>query len=524
MARRLRFWYFNSMVAHVSTLALQGLHGLPVQVEVQVTSGLQGIYIIGLPSNAVKESRDRVRGAFHALGISLPDKRVTVNLSPADLAKDGSHYDLAIALGLLLAFGVVPDDAAHGVVAMGELGLDGTVRPVPGCLPAALHAAGNGARVMLVPAANGPEAAWAGQSSSLGGGMAVFGVNSLHELIRHLRGEELMAVVQPVARGKDGVAWGDLADIRGQEGAKRAAEIAAAGGHHLLMSGPPGSGKSMLAARLPGLLPALSPAEALEVSMIHSVAGTLGAETEGGLVTARPFRDPHHSASSVALTGGGLKAKPGEMSLAHRGVLFMDELPEFPRTVLETLRQPLETGTITISRASAHVTYPARFQLIAAMNPCACGYLGDPQKGCKKQPVCGQDYTTRLSGPLLDRFDLRVSVPAVKVSDLSLPPAKEGTEAVAARVARARAIQTARYAATGGKVVCNAELSGKLLDEFCPLNAEGQKLLQTAAEKMGLSARGYHRVMRVARTIADLAGEADIGRPHLAEALAYRVL
>ncbi|PZP39687.1 MAG: AAA family ATPase [Pseudomonas fluorescens] len=513
------------MVAHVSTLALQGLHGLPVQVEVQVTGGLQGIYIIGLASNAVKESRDRVRGAFHALGIALPDKRVTVNLSPADVAKDGSHYDLAIALGLLLAFGIVPDDSAQGLVAMGELGLDGSVRPVAGCLPAALHAASTGARLMLVPAANGPEAAWAGQSSSLQGGMAVYGVESLHQLIRHLRGDELMMPLNPKARNNTALLAGDLADIRGQEGAKRAAEIAAAGGHHLLMSGPPGSGKSMLAARLPGLLPMLSPAEALEVSMIHSVAGTLGADAEGGLMTARPFRDPHHSASSVALTGGGLKAKPGEMSLAHRGVLFMDELPEFPRTVLETLRQPLETGTITISRASAHVTYPARFQLIAAMNPCACGYLGDPQKGCKKQPVCGQDYTTRLSGPLLDRFDLRVSVPAVKISDLNLPPAKEGTAEVAARVARARALQTARFAALDGKgVVCNAELNGRLLDEFCPLNEDGRKLMTTAAEKMGLSARGYHRVLRVARTIADLAGEEHIGKPHLAEALAYRVL
>lgn len=519
-------WYFNGMVAQVQTLALQGLHGLPVQVEVQVTGGLQGVYIIGLPSNAVKESRDRVRGAFHALGISLPDKRVTVNLSPADVAKDGSHYDLAIALGMLAAFGVVPADSLDGLTVMGELGLDGSVRPVAGCLPAALHAAGHGARCMLVPAANGPEAAWAGQASSLGGGMAVLGVANLAMLVRHLRGEELIAPLQPAARGSKGVAnGGDLADIRGQEGAKRAAEIAAAGGHHLLMSGPPGSGKSMLAARLPALLPGLSPAEALEVSMIHSVAGTLGADVEGGLMTDRPFRDPHHSASSVALTGGGLKAKPGEMSLAHRGVLFLDELPEFPRAVLETLRQPLETGSITISRASAHVTYPARFQLIAAMNPCACGYLGDPQKGCKKQPVCGSDYTARLSGPLLDRFDLRVSVPPVKASDLSLPAAKEGTAQVKARVATARELQRARFAAAGeGGPVCNAELTGRLLDEFCPLGPEARTLLNTAAEKMGLSARGYHRVLRVARTLADLAGEAHIGKPHVAEALAYRVL
>lgn len=504
------------MIAHVQTLAFQGLGGLPVQVEVQVTGGLQGIYIIGLPSSAVKESRDRVRGAFHALGIALPDKRVTVNLSPADLAKDGSHYDLPIAVGLLAALGVVPADAADGLVVMGELGLDGSVRAVPGCLPAALHAAASGARWMVVPATNAGEAAWAAQD----GGMGVLGPANLGQLVRHLRGDELLPAVKPGVRAAEGGVQGlDLRDIRGQEGAKRAAEIAAAGGHHLLMSGPPGSGKSMLAARLPGLLPPLSPAEALEVSMVHSVAGTLGGD---GLVTARPFRDPHHSASPAALTGGGLKAKPGEMSLAHRGVLFMDEFPEFPRAVLETLRQPLETGSITISRASAHVTYPARFQLIAAMNPCPCGYLGDTSKGCKKQPGCGQDYLAKLSGPLLDRFDLRVAVPAVKASDLGLPPAKEGTAEVAARVTMARELQRARYGAGGP--VCNAELSGRLLDEFCPVDSEGRALLQTAADRMGLSARGYHRVLRVARTLADLGGDAAIRKPHLAEALAYRVL
>lgn len=505
------------MLARVMTVALQGLNAVPVPVEVQVAPGLPAFNVVGLPSNAVKESRERVRGAFHALGVGLPPERITLNLSPADLPKDGSHYDLPAAMGLLVATGVVPADSTEGMVVMGELSLDGRVQAVSGCLPAALHAAGQeGVRWMVVPSANAAEAAWAARD----GGMGVLGVDHLSQLIRHLRGDELLTPVRPAPVAADVVAGApDLRDIRGQEGAKRAAEIAAAGGHHLLLSGPPGSGKSMLAARIPGLLPPLSPAEALEISMIHSVAGLLPG---GGLVTRRPFRDPHHSASPVALTGGGLKAKPGEMSLAHRGVLFLDELPEFPRAVLETLRQPLETGNIMISRANAHVSYPARFQLVAAMNPCACGYFGDPARGCKKQPGCAGDYQARLSCPLLDRFDLRVTVPPVKPSDLTQPPAKEGTAEVAARVAAARALQQARF--TGTSLTCNAELGGALLDSYCQLDTDSRTLLNQAAERLGLSARGYHRVMRVARTIADLAAEPHILRTHVAEALAYRVL
>jgi magnesium chelatase family protein len=504
-----------AMVSIVTTLALQGLEATPVRVEAQVSGGEFGIHVVGLASGAVRESRERVRGAFHALGLSLPPKRVTINLSPADLAKDGSHYDLPMAVAILATLGVVPADSGDGWAMMGELGLDGTVRAVSGCLPAAVQAGGmaesHGIRGFVCPAANAEEAAWSG--------VTVLGIGSLGQLIRHLRGEEVVAPTLPSARAPAALReMGDLRDIRGQEIAKRAAELAAAGGHHLLMSGPPGSGKSMLAARMPGLLPPLSAAEALEVSMIHSVAGVLGVEG-GGLVRTRPFRDPHHSASAVALTGGGMKAKPGEMSLSHRGVLFLDELPEFPRPVLETLRQPLETGAITISRANSHVTYPARFQLIAAMNPCSCGHYGDASKGCKGA-ACAAAYQAKLSGPLLDRFDLKLAVPAVKASDLSLPPAKEGTADVAARVAKARALQTARYE---GKIVCNAELSGSLLDVFCPLDTESRTVLNTAAERYGLTARGYHRVVRVARTLADLAGEENIRRPHVVEALAYRV-
>jgi magnesium chelatase family protein len=507
------------MVARVLTVALEGLKVTTVPVEVQVTPGLAAFNVIGLPSGAVRESRDRVRGAFHALGLSLPAKRITVNLAPANVEKDGSHYDLPIALGLLIALGAVPSDAAEDWLVLGELGLDGRVNPVVGCLPAAIHALGEGLRALGVPQANAAEAAWAAPEGELG----VYGLAHLGPFIRHLRGEEVLPPTRAQAHTSASPGGPDLADVRGQETAKRALEVAAAGGHHLLMSGPPGSGKSMLAARLPGLLPRLGAAEALEVSLIHSVAGMLGAADGGcGLVTTRPFRDPHHSASPASLTGGGLKAKPGEMSLAHRGVLFLDELPEFPRPVLETLRQPLETGSITIARANTHVTYPARFQLIAAMNPCRCGHLGDDKKGCKKQPGCAAEYQNRLSGPLLDRFDLRVTVPGVAARDLSLPPAREGTAQIAGRVAAARASQTRRFGKQGP--ACNAELQGQMLDAFCPLDGESRQLLNHAAEKLGLSARGYHRVIRVARTIADLAAEQNIRRPHLAEALAYRGL
>ncbi|MBI1363846.1 MAG: YifB family Mg chelatase-like AAA ATPase [Proteobacteria bacterium] len=499
------------MVAHVATVALEGITATPVDVQVQLRSGLTAFQVVGLPDGAVRESRERVQAALHSLGLSLPAKRITVNLSPADLSKEGSHYDLPIAVGLLIGLGILPADAAEGALFMGELSLDGKLRRVGGVLPAAMSAVAQRLERIFVPTANAKEAAWAGE-------ITVYGADSLVDILKHLKGEQTLTdtVAMPEKQGAlAGIP--DFRDVRGQEAAKRAAEIAAAGGHNLLMVGPPGSGKSMIAQRLPALLPPMSATEALEVSMIHSVGGHL---PEAGLLLARPFRDPHHSASAVSLTGGGHNAQPGEMSLAHRGVLFLDELPEFPRNVLETLRQPLEAGTITISRARAHVRYPARFQLVAAMNPCPCGYLGHPHTKCTDTPRQVQAYRNRLSGPLLDRIDLHIEVPAVLATDLALPAPKEGTAEMAARVAKARAIQQKRYQGTA--VTCNAELSGDLLTEYTKLDSESQELLTRAATVYNLSARAYHRALRLARTIADLSGTADIQRTHVAEALSYR--
>jgi magnesium chelatase family protein len=507
------------MVARVKTVTFQGIDVLEVDAQVQVTPGVVTFLVVGLADKAVAESRERVRGALAAIGLALPAKRVTVNLAPADLLKEGSHFDLPIALGLLAAMGVLPGEDLAGYTALGELGLDGTLAPVAGVLPAAIHAADRG-RGLICPAAQGGEAAWAGE-------IEVLAPATLLALINHFKGSQVLTPPKPklAERATNHL---DLKDIKGQETAKRALEVAAAGGHNLLMIGTPGAGKSMLAAQLPGLLPPLDPAEALEVSMVHSVAGSL---TDGRLMRARPFRDPHHSASLAALTGGGLRAKPGEVSLAHLGVLFLDELPEFQRPSLEALRQPLETGRVSVARANAHVTYPARVQLVAAMNPCKCGYLGDPALGCSRQPRCAEDYQARISGPLFDRIDLHVDVPAVSPADLTLPPPAEGSADVAARVAAARARQSARYAAANVKggasgqsrtIRTNADADGELLEQVAAPDPEGRKLLTDAAEKFRLTARGYHRVLRVARTLADLDGAEHVRRSHIAEALSYR--
>ncbi|WP_114954927.1 YifB family Mg chelatase-like AAA ATPase [Sphingosinicella terrae] len=496
------------MVATVATVAFLGLEARSVEVQVQISGGLSKFLVVGLPDKAVAESRERVHAALAAIGLALPSKRITVNLSPADLPKEGSHYDLPIALALLAAMGAIDRETLAHYAAVGELSLDGRIAPSPGVLLAALHASSQGLG-LICPAAQGSEAAWAGD-------VELVAAPDLIALLNHLRGRAVLTPPRP-GEPEPAVSGPDLAQVKGQETAKRALEIAAAGGHNLLMVGPPGAGKSLLAACLPGILPDLTAPEALEVSMIASVAGELRG---GTLLRARPFRAPHHSASMAALVGGGLKVRPGEVSLAHLGVLFLDELPEFQRAALDSLRQPLETGTVQVARASAHVTFPARVQLVAAMNPCRCGHLGDPALACSRAPRCAADYQAKVSGPLLDRIDLHVEVAAVSAADLVLPPPAEGSAEVAARVAAARAEQTRRYQGQG--VRTNAEADGALLDRVATPDEPGRRLLAQAAEAMRLSARGYHRVMRVARTIADLGGSDGVGRVHVAEAVSYR--
>jgi len=485
------------MTALAYTVAFEGIEARMVEVQCAVAPGIPAFSIVGLPDKAVSEARERVRSALSSMAIALPSKRITINLSPADLPKIGSHFDLPIAVALLAALEIISADDAEKTVALGELSLNGNLVPVLGALPAAMAAASED-RTLLCPYACGPEAAWVGTAN-------VIAARTLADVIRHYNGKSVIAPSRP-GEVMQAAQARDLSEVKGQERAKRAIEIAAAGRHHLLMVGSPGSGKSMLAARIPGILPPLTPSEALETSMIHSVSGLLD---EGGISRERPFREPHHTASMAAIVGGGRGAKLGEISLAHNGVLFMDEFPEFPRTVLETLRQPIETGEVVVARANAHVKYPCRFMLVAAANPCKCGYLTDPARACSRAPICGEDYMGRISGPLMDRFDLRVEVPPVAFTDLDLPQDGESSEVVRDRVKMARAAQATRYADVT-HVRVNADAEGKVLEDFATPDAEGRALLTRVAERFGLSARGYHRVLRVARTIADLDGEADV--------------
>jgi magnesium chelatase family protein len=492
------------------TVAFEGVEARTVEVQCAVSPGLPAFAIVGLPDKAVSEARERVRAALSALAIALPPKRITINLSPADLPKEGSHFDLPIALALLGALEIVPRDELDSLVSIGELSLEGELLPVAGALPAAMAAATD-KRGLVCPKACGGEAAWVASAT-------VIAARSLGEVIRHLTGQKPLSPSEP---GEVAPSTGqrDLRDVKGQERAKRALEIAAARRHHVMLIGAPGSGKSMLAARLPGILPPLSPTEALETSMIHSLAGLL---TEGGISRQRPFREPHHTASMAAIIGGGRGAKPGEISLAHNGVLFLDELPGFSRPVLETLRQPIETGEVVVARANAHVRYPCKFLLVAAANPCRCGHMADPTRACARVPQCGEDYLGRISGPLMDRFDLRIEVPPVAFTDLDLPPSGDSSATVAGRVSAARAVQAAHYAHQP-EIRSNSDAEGAVLERYATPDGEGRELLLRIAEKFGLTARGYHRVLRVARTIADLEGSPDVRRPHVAEAASYRI-
>lgn len=489
-------------VIHIQSFAYMGIDAIPVDIQVQITSGLPAFIIVGLADKTVAEARERVRSALTALGLSLPAKRITVNMAPADLQKEGSHFDLPIALGILAAMGVIPQNSLVSYAALGEVSLDGQIHAVTGVLSAAIQASSM-EMGLICPAAQGSEAL-------LGGDINILAPYSLIALINHFKGLQILAAPQ-LSAPTPPPQLKNLADVKGMESAKRALEIAASGGHSLLMVGPPGTGKSMLAARLADILPDLTPQQSLETSRIHSMAGLL---EKGAPIRRSPFRDPHHSASPTALVGGGTKAKPGEISLAHNGVLFLDEFPEFPRQSLESLRQPLETGYMSIARVAAHIRYPARFQLIAAMNPCRCGHLGTIARECTKAPQCGGEYMKRLSGPLLDRIDMIVHVQPVTPREMSTLPTGEDSAVIAKRVAQARSLQHVRFQ--------NASVNAEADIETFALSQDTRHFLEKAAHNLHLSGRSFTRLVRVARTIADMHAQTDIQSTHIAEALGYR--
>ena len=501
----------GKMLAHIQTIAFNGLNTLDVDLQLQITSGLPAFTIVGLPDKTIAESKERVRAALNTIGIELPAKRITINLAPADLLKEGSHFDLPIALALLTGMEILPAEELSNYIVIGELGLDGRIMPVNGALPVAIHA-NRLSKGLICPQEQGSEAVWSGLKD-------VIAAPSLIALINHFKGTQQLPI--PVAKQKKSLVSDlDMADVKGQETAKRAMEIAAAGAHNLLMVGTPGAGKSMLASRMITILPPLTTEEALETCVIHSIAGVL---KNGEICFDRPYRDPHHNASTPALIGGGRKGVPGEISLAHNGVLFLDELPEFNRSTLEALRQPLENGYVSISRVNSHTQYPANFQLIAAMNPCRCGYLGQSGQECSRAPKCAEEYQNKISGPLMDRFDIHIQVPPVSPWDISSVKKGESSATIRQRVIAARKIQQERFLQLGHpELHTNSQLKGDLLEQVTVLEAEAKSLLIGFADKMKMSARAYHRTLKLARTIADLQNEKKVSKVHIAEALSYR--
>lgn len=499
------------MVSYINSFTFKGIEIEKVNLQVHLTPGMPCITIIGLADKTISESRDRISAAFNSIGLNLPQKRITVNLSPADLLKEGSHFDLAIACGLLIAMKIIPQEALENYLIFGELGLDGTIASVSGALPAAIGANALNMGV-ICPFNNGPEAAWSGNDD-------IIAPSDLISLINHFKFTQILTPPKISDILPSNNKKGDMREVIGQNFAKRAMEIAAAGSHNILLSGPPGAGKSMLASRLSTIMPSMTPKEMLECSMISSISGM---NHNGKIIQERPFRDPHHSCSMAAMVGGGSTRKimPGEISLAHNGVLFLDEFPEFQRPVLDALRQPMEAGSVLIARAASHICYPARFQLVAAMNPCRCGFLSDPEKRCSKAPLCGSDYQSKISGPILDRMDMKIHIPAITPAELRESKPSEDSRSIQQRVEDARVRQLVRF--EGYNIVSNAELGGDLLTECINMTTEARELLNTIADKMKLSMRGYNRVIKVAQTIADLENCDIIQKIHISESAAYR--